>query len=100
MWINALVVFLGEFTSPFWGGVLAIFPAALISSLLVIHWIYGYESLFAMTRKLPIGSLSIFIYVISVMLIFPIVGFVWGTLLSLLVSLLTSYLLTQLGKLF
>lgn len=96
----ALVVFLGEFTSPFWGGVLAIFPAALISSLLVIHWIYGYESLFAMTRKLPIGSLSIFVYVISVMLIFPIVGFVWGTLLSLLISLLTSYLLTQLGKLF
>lgn len=90
----ALVVYLGEVVSPFWGGVFAIFPAAFSSSLLIIHWYYGHEKLLAVFKEIPLGSLSIFVYAIVVMLVFPLVGFIWGTLIALLASLLTSALLS------
>ncbi len=94
----ALVVFLGEISNPFWGGVLAIYPAALSASLIVIHWYYGHENLFGLCRKIPLGSLSIFVYAIVVMLVFPIYGFVLGTAVALICSLATSFLLSLLSK--
>ncbi|NQT76227.1 MAG: hypothetical protein HQ565_00835 [Bacteroidetes bacterium] len=90
----ALVVFLGEVANPFWGGVLAMFPAALSSSMMVIHWYYGPKSLFPMLRKVPLGSLSIFIYAITVMIVFPHTGYIWGTLIAFVTSLFTSFLLS------
>ncbi len=91
-----LIVFLGEAVNPFLGGVLAMFPAALSSSMMVIHWNYGPKNLFPMFRKIPLGSLSIFVYAITVMLTFPHTGFVWGTLIAFAASLLTSFLLSVL----
>lgn len=95
----ALVVFLGEIFNPFWGGVLAIYPAALSASLIVIHWYYGHESLFELCRKIPIGSLSIFVYAVIVMLVFPTYGFVLGTVIAVMGSLTTSLLLSFISKL-
>ncbi len=89
-----MVVFLGEVVNPFWGGVLAMFPAALSSTMIVIHWYYGSKPLFSMIRKIPLGSLSIFVYAITVMLVFPHIGFIWGTLIALAASLITSALLS------
>ena len=97
--IIALIVFLGEVASPFWGGVFAMFPAALSASLIVIHWYYGHKNLFELCRKIPLGSLSIFVYTIVVMLVFPIYGFVLGTVIALMSSLATSLLLSFLSKL-
>ncbi|MCK5776701.1 MAG: hypothetical protein KAH25_11015, partial [Bacteroidales bacterium] len=94
----SVVVFLGEISNPFWGGVLAIYPAALSASLIVIHWHYGHENLFELCRKIPLGSLSIFVYVIVVMIVFPIYGFVLGTAIALISSLLTSLFLSFISK--
>jgi uncharacterized membrane protein (GlpM family) len=90
----AMIVFVGEMVNPFWGGVLAMFPAALSSSMMVIHWYYGPKNLFPIVRKVPLGSLSIFVYAIIVMLIFPHTGFIWGTLIAFVASLITSFLLS------
>ena len=92
----ALVVYLGEVVNPFWGGVFAMFPAALSSSLMVIHWYYGPKTLLAVFKEIPLGSLSIFVYAITVMFVFPVTGFVWGTLIALVASLITSILLSEL----
>lgn len=91
----ALVVFLGETVNPFWGGVLSMFPAALSSSLIVIHWYFGPEVLFSVVKKVPLGSISIFVYAITVMLTFPTIGFVYGTLIAFIASLTTSFLLSK-----
>lgn len=93
-----LVVFLGETVNPFWGGVLSMFPAALSSSLIVIHWYFGHSVLFSVVRRVPLGSISIFVYAIIVMLSFPRVGFIYGTLLAFLGSLTTSYLLSKIKQ--
>ncbi len=90
----AMIVFVGEMVNPFWGGVLAMFPAALSSSMMVIHWYYGPKNLFPIVRKVPLGSLSIFVYAIIVMLIFPHTGFIWGTFIAFVASLITSFLLS------
>jgi uncharacterized membrane protein (GlpM family) len=93
-----LVVLLGETVNPFWGGVLSMFPAALSSSLIVIHWYFGHNVLFSVVRRVPLGSISIFVYAIIVMLSFPWVGFIYGTLLAFLGSLTTSYLLSKIKQ--
>ena len=92
--IIALVVFMGEVVSPFWGGVFAMFPAAFSSSLIVFHWYFGHTNLLAFFKQIPLGSLSIVVYAIVVMFVFPVVGFIWGTLIALASSLITSALLS------
>ncbi|MBN1638910.1 MAG: hypothetical protein JW866_08075 [Ignavibacteriales bacterium] len=88
-----IVVWFGKTLSPFWGGVLAMYPVAFSSSLMVLHWYYEPTALFPTMQKIPIGSISIFVYNITVMLLFPHIGFIWGTLAGYVTSLLTSFIL-------
>jgi len=90
----AFIVLLGELANPFWGGVFAIFPAALSSSLIIIHWYYGTKNILAVFKEVPLGSLSTFVYALVVMFVFPVCGFIWGTLIALTASLITSTILT------
>jgi len=93
--IIALVVYFGEFVNTFWGGVFAMFPAAFSSSLILIHWYHGPKNLLAIFKQIPLGSLSIVVYAIVVMFVFPVAGFIWGTLIALAASLITSALLSE-----
>ncbi len=94
--IIAIIVFLGKIFNPFWGGMFAMAPAAFSSSLMVLHWYYGPDQLFPMVSKIAIGTLSIYIYSISVAIFFPITGFIYGTLIALVISLITSFLISKL----
>lgn len=91
-----LVVFLGKTLSPFWGGMFAMFPAAFSSLMMILHWYYGPKSLFATMQKVPIGSVSILAYVMTAMFIFPLYGFIIGTLCAYTVSLIVTLLLMKL----
>jgi hypothetical protein len=93
--IIALVVFLGKTLGAFWGGVFAMFPAALSSYMMLIHWYYGTESLFPAARKIALGSVSIFVYVITAMLVFPGLGFIWGTIASYAAGIITTFILLK-----
>jgi len=95
------VVFLGVLLSkvlnPFWGGLMAMLPIGFSSILLVIHINYGFENLYPIMRKVPIGSLSLFSYVITAMLTFSEYGYIWGTVLSYLSSLIVTLFLMFVG---
>ncbi len=93
--IIALVVFLGKTLSPFWGGVFAMFPAALVSSLMILHWYYDPESLFPTVRRFALGSAAILVYALTVMLVFPVIGFIAGTAVAYLASLAVSLVLSR-----
>ncbi|MBI4676069.1 MAG: hypothetical protein HY748_00620 [Elusimicrobia bacterium] len=80
--IVVLVVFLGKTIDPFWGAVFAVFPAAFSATLMVIHWYYGPKALFPMAQELPVGSLSIFIFALTAMFVFPPLGYALGTLVA------------------
>lgn len=90
-----IVVLLGKTLNPFWGGIFTVFPAVLSSLLIILHWYYNSKNLFPTVQKVPIGSLSSFMYAITVMLAFPKFGFILGTLFAYIVSLTISLLLMK-----
>ena len=85
-----LVVLFGKLLSPFWGAIFAMFPAALTSFVIILHWYYGPSSVFGTMQKIATGSFSLLVYAIVAMIVFPIIGFVWGTVLAYLGSLVVS----------
>ena len=89
------VVFFGKTLGSFWGGILSTFPAAFSSSMIIIHWYYGPESLFPTMQKAAIGSISIFAYAIAAMLTFPKIGFFLGTIFAYLISIVITLLLIR-----
>ena len=93
--IIAFVVLLGKTLNPFWGGIFTMYPAATLAILVVLHFYYQPENLFYFFKKAPIGSLSIFVYCITVMLLFPPLGVVLGTLAAYIICLLFTLLLIK-----
>lgn len=85
--IIATVVLLGKILNPFWGGIFTMFPAATFAGLIVLHFYYSPTQLFYFIKNTPLGSISLFLYAISVMLLFPILGIWVGTLVSYFISL-------------
>lgn len=90
-----LVVFLGKSLNPFWGGMFAMFPASFLSFMVILHWYYDPKSLYPTIQKVAVGSISIFAYAITVMLVFPMFGFVTGTLIAYAISLIVTLLLMK-----
>ena len=90
-----LVVLLGKLLNPFWGGMFAVFPAAFSSLLMILHWYYDPKSLFPTIQKVALGSLSLFAYAITAMLVFPQFGIIIGTLFAYAVSLVVTLLLIK-----
>jgi hypothetical protein len=91
----SLVVLLGNILNPFWGGMLAMFPAIFSSVLIIVHWYYDPKSLFPTMQKVALGSLSLFAYAITTMFVFPKFGFILGTLFAYTVSLIVTLLLMK-----
>jgi hypothetical protein len=93
--IIVIVLVLGKTLDVVWGGVFAMFPAAFSSTLMLLHWYYDAKSVAAAAQNAPIGSLSICVYSIAVMFVFPKFGFIVGTVLAYCASLLTTIILLK-----
>ncbi len=93
--IIVIVLVLGKTLDIVWGGVFAMFPAAFSSTLMLLHWYYDSKSVSAAAQNAPIGSLSIFVYSIAVMFVFPKFGFIVGTVFAYIASLLTTLILLK-----
>lgn len=96
--IIATVVFLGKMLNPFLGGVFSIFPAVFSSTFMIFHWYYKPINLFPLAKKIPLGSFSLVVYALTAMYAFPVVGFMWGTIISYCASLIISTSLTRIQK--
>ena len=93
--IIATVVLLGKTLNPFWGGIFTMFPAATFATLIILHFYYEPRQLFYFMKSAPLGSISLFIYAISIMLLFPKLGIWTGTLISYVISLTFGLLLIK-----
>jgi len=96
--VIACVVFLGKVLNPFWGGIFVMYPAATLAALMIFHWYYEPEQLLYFFKKAPLGSLSICVYCLSVMFLFPKFGVGLGTGLSLTICMVFSLTLIKLQK--
>ena len=93
--IIVIVLVLGKTLDIVWGGIFAMFPAAFSSTLMLLHWYYDSNSVSAAAQNAPIGSLSICVYSIAVMFVFPKFGFLMGTVLAYCASLITTLILLK-----
>jgi len=93
--IIATVVLLGKTLNPFWGGIFTMFPAATFSTLIILHYYYAPRQLFYFMKNAPLGSILLFVYAISIMLLFPKIGIWLGTLVSYSISLTLGLLLIK-----
>lgn len=93
--IIATVVLLGKILHPFWGGIFTMFPAATFATLIILHFYYDPKQLFYFVQNVPLGSVSLFVYAISVMVLFPKIGVWTGTFVSYCISLMCSLLLIK-----
>lgn len=87
--------FLSKVINPFWGGIFTMFPAAFTSTMFIFNWYYQPAELFPLMRTVPIGTLMVFFYALAVMLVFPLIGIVWGTIVAYIISLIVSIILAK-----
>ncbi len=85
--VITLIVYLGKTLGPFWGGVFSVFPGAFSATLPIFHWYNEPRNLYAFVKGIPLGALSVIIYLLSALFTFPALGYGWGTVVAYIVSL-------------
>ena len=91
--VIAIAVFLGKLGGPLFGGISSAFPAMFTSTIIITYFSRG-ASFSAATIKSSIFSfISGVIYSIGVRYTYLPLGILWGTLISVLLSLISSALI-------
>jgi hypothetical protein len=97
--VIAGAVLAAKLAGPLLGGVLAVFPAIFLSTLVITYRAGGQGFAWAVGRSLLLsGLLNVPVYALAVRWLYPWCGIAKGTLLALVVSLLTAYLSYRLAR--
>jgi len=81
----ALVLMVTEFADtvgPGWAGLFSAFPVALYPLVFLLHREYGPETARTILENFPYGLWSVIAYSLTVSLLYPLYGVIWGTLLG------------------
>lgn len=84
-----LVLVVTEFADivgPEWAGLFSAFPVALYPLVFLLHREYGAETARIILGNFPYGLWSVIAYALTVSLVYPQYGVIWGTLLSFAVA--------------
>lgn len=91
--IIGAAVLASRFLNPLLGGILASFPAVFVSTLIILHNSRGGKVAIGLAKSLLVsGFINVMAYVIAIRLLYPSIGLYWGTLIGLIISLITAYL--------
>jgi uncharacterized membrane protein (GlpM family) len=91
--IIGAAVFASRFFSPIVGGILASFPAVFVSTLLILHYNRGAEVAVGLAKSLLVsGFINVITYVIAVHYFYNSLGINQGTLMALIISIITAFL--------
>ncbi len=80
-----LVLVVTEFADivgPGWAGLFSAFPVALYPLVFLLHREYGPETARTVLGNFPYGLWSVIAYALTVSLVYPLYGVIWGTLLG------------------
>ena len=95
--IVAFAVFLSLVAGQVWGGVFAAFPAAAMSTMIVLHRSEGCSFVAEYVKSLFFGAvLNSGVYITAVHYLYPALGLFLGTVLAYMMSLLCAYALYRL----
>ena len=81
----SLVLVVTEFAGivgPGWAGLFSAFPVALYPLVFLLHREYGPETAQNILGNFPYGLWSVIAYALTVSLVYPLYGVIWGTLLG------------------
>lgn len=79
-------------------GIFSSFPTVLLPLLLIIHFNHSNLQARTIIKNTPFGLTSIVLYSFLVYITYPIIGILWGTIISLVSSILFILILTKLLK--
>lgn len=83
---------LAKLVNTFWGSVFSVFPVTYYSSLVIYQRnIDDINDLFFYARNIPLGSLSLLVFSLSVFILIEPLGFILTIIVSLLLSFVTSF---------
>ncbi len=85
----SLVLVVTEFADivgPSWAGLFSAFPVALYPLVFLLHREYGPETAQNILGNFPFGLWSVIAYALTVSLVYPLYGVIWGTLLGFAVA--------------
>lgn len=80
--IIAFIVFISKVSGPLWGGVFSVFPAAMLSSILIVHTHRGPQFLFHVLRTMPLAAPTFILYALISGWAFPLYGVWIGTVIA------------------
>ncbi|MCK4507369.1 MAG: hypothetical protein KAU27_02435 [Desulfuromonadales bacterium] len=81
----ALVLIVTEFADtvgPGWAGLFSAFPVALYPLVFLLHREHGPETARTVLGNFPYGLWSVIAYALTVSLLYPVYGVIWGTLIG------------------
>ncbi|HKJ04735.1 MAG TPA: hypothetical protein VJ974_03980, partial [Geopsychrobacteraceae bacterium] len=85
----ALVLVVTEFADSVgsdWAGLFSAFPVALYPLVFLLHREHGPETARTILGNFPYGLWSVIGYALTVSLLYPVYGVIWGTLLGFVVA--------------
>ena len=75
-----------EMIGPTWAGLFSAFPVALYPLVFLLHREYGAGTARVILGNFPYGLWSVIAYALTVSLVYPLYGVIWGTLLGFAVA--------------
>ncbi len=89
----ASIVFIGTLGGSGVGGVVAVFPTLISSTMIITHLSHGYEFAVATMKSVIPGLSGLFVYSALVRFTYLPLGIFWGTLVAVTLSVLWGYVL-------
>ena len=84
--VIASAVLMARLSGPLLGGVISMFPAVFLSTLLITYHAHGPGFSSAVMKTALFGSISVVLYGILVKFLYPGLGLWWGTLVCIVMS--------------
>lgn len=89
-------VTIGKTGNAYWSGLFSIFPAVMLSSMVILTMSAGSQFARATGKIMIITSANIVVYGWAVSIFYPALGLIWGTLFAYLLAALSVFLLRPL----
>ena len=97
--IIAFAVLIAKIAGPLIGGMFSVFPAVMISTMIITHFAYGTKFSIAVLKIIMVsGPVNVVAYAIAVRYLYGSLGLIWGTLISFIISVISSFLVYQFVK--
>lgn len=94
--IIAFAVFIAKVGGPVLGGVFSVFPAATVSTMIISYKTHGAEFSAGMVKSALVGAITVMLYATLVRFSYLSLGVILGTVVSILGSFFSGYLIYQL----